>query len=130
MHIPRRAGLALLALALLAGCTAQPPLETPPAPPPTSAAAVPTSAAPVPTPSSSAPTGIVDSGERPGASGSFALNADGTGSYTVAEGDVAGEIATRFGLDSLGQIENADGQKVGTNLPIFPAEVLTLHPNG
>lgn len=126
MHIPRRAGLALLALTLLAGCTAQPPLETPPAPPPTSAAAVPTASVPTP----SAQAGIVDSGERPQASGSFTLNADGTGSYTVVDGDVAGEIATRFGLDSLGQIENAGGQKIGTNLPIFPGEVLALRPNG
>lgn len=115
---------ALVALAIcvmsLAGCTSSPPAEV-----------VSASAPPKPT-ASVEPVqvlGLVDSGVLPRAGGTFRLEADGSGSYVVAEGDVPGAIATRFGLNSLGQLINEEGQHIGDNLPIYPDEVLTLRAN-
>ena len=112
------AGL-LAAVVVLSGCTAPAPE---PAPLPT---APPVVTSPTPTPSP-----LADNGPGLAAQGTVILDASGKiVAYVVADGDAASGIAARFGLTSLGQIVNADGQKVGHNIPIYAGEELTLLPN-
>jgi hypothetical protein len=121
----------LLIATVVSGCSAPSPTETE-----SSAPAPLTQRTQSPTPSSDAvpddavlvDSVLVDAGKRPRAAGEFVMNADGSGSYLVVDNDVAIEIAARFGLDSLGQLENAEGAKIGTNIPIFEGETLTLLP--
>ncbi len=116
------AGL-LAAVVVLSGCTAPAPE---PAPLPTAPPVVTSpSATPSPTPSP-----LADSGPGLAAQGTVIFDASGKiVAYMVADGDAASGIAARFGLTSLGQIVNADGQKVGHNVPIYAGEELTLLPN-
>lgn len=80
-------------------------------------------------PPEDAPTQISDGGARDGASGVASIGENGTFIYIVAEGDVPIEIAARFGLESLGQIENAEGLRVGDNIPIITGETLVILPS-